>query len=90
MAVDDAYDTSDEVDGASGRERRWIWSEVQRCWCWRLWRTWRVAAERGVVGEIAAEEMSVVSAEGSGGVARGFENGGDLSLVILVVCFILF
>lgn len=90
MAVDDAYDTSDEVDGASGRERRWIWRDVQRCWCWRLWRTWRVAAERGVVGEMAAEDMSVVSAEGSGGVARGFEDGGGVSLVILMVCFILF
>lgn len=49
-----------------------------------------MAAERGVAGEIKAEEMSVVSAEGSGGVARGFEDGGDVSLVILVVCFFLF
>lgn len=90
MAVDDTYDTSDEDGGASGRGRRWIWSEVQRCWCWRLWRTWRVAAERGVVGEMAAEEMSVVSAEGSAGVVGGFEDGDDVSLVILVICSILF
>lgn len=42
------------------------------------------------MGEMAAEDMSVVSAEGSGGVARGFEDGGGVSLVILMVCFILF
>lgn len=39
---------------------------------------------------MAAEEMSVVSAEGSGDFLRAFEDGGGILLVILVVCFILF
>ena len=59
-----------------GGGRLWIWREVQRCWCWRLCRTWRVAAERGVVGEMTVEEVRVVR-----------EDGGSTALVMVVVLF---
>ena len=71
--------------------RRWIWSEVQRCWCWRLCRVWRVADETGsTVGLIGVEEIRVVRAEGDGGVVVvGVDVGfGDIELAILVVCLL--
>lgn len=45
---DDGEEEEEEErrEEGSGRERRWIWREAQRCWCWRLWRIWRDAAER--------------------------------------------
>ena len=72
--------------------RRWICSEVQRCWCRRLCRVWRVAEETGsVVGLIDVVEMRVVRAEGDGAVAAaaavvvGVGVGScDIELVILV------
>lgn len=79
------------VDAEVESVRRWIWSEVQRCWCWRLCRVWRVADETGsVVGLMGVEEIRVVRAEGDGGVVVvgvGF-GFGDIELVILVVCLL--
>lgn len=51
-----------------GRWRSWTRREVQRCWCWRLWRIWIVFAERGVGGVVVVVERRVVRAEGGRGV----------------------
>ena len=70
-------------EGGEGVEkmRRWICSEDQRCWCWRLWRVWSVAEDTGsVVGLRGVEEIRVDTAERGGG-------GGafcDIEVAILV------
>ena len=66
-----------------GGGRLWICREVQRCWCWRLCRTWRVAAERGVVDEMAVEDVRVVREDGWG----GCEDAGSTALVMVVLSF---
>lgn len=62
VAIGDLVVVSVASDGA---EMSWICSDVQRCWCWRLCRIWRVVAEKGLP-DAEADSMSLLSAEGSG------------------------
>lgn len=49
----------------------WVWRDVQRCWCWRLWRIWVV--ELWGVGwvSVVVEDMRVERLDAGGGCGSG-------------------
>lgn len=78
------------IAGEDEKVRRWICSDVQRCWCCRLWRVWSVAENTGsgsVVWLNDVEEIRVDTAErgGGGGAFSDIEVGMLMGVFVIVV-----